>query len=108
MKKRLVRPYWQDYVNHMFRLYFRWEKEGRPTPRDQVDKNNLDAVEIVMGKIGKEREEILEKVFKHRMDMGLVSDIVGWNEETLWVCFAEASKAVARERGLIGNEPSRQ
>lgn len=108
MKKGLMRPFWQDYVNHMFRLYFRWEKEGRPIPRDQVDKSNLDAVEIVMEKIGKEKKVFLEKVFKHRMDMGLVSDIVGWNEEALWVCFAEVSKDVARERGLIRNEPSRQ
>ena len=100
-RKNTVRPYWQDYVNHMFRVYFRALEDGTAIVLTPVEDENVRLVAVVLDRVGQEKREKIQRMFREKMEMERLAKDWGVGVKECWLLLSDVSKMVAKEKGLM-------
>ena len=100
----MAKPYYADYVNHILRFYFRYNRNKGST--NQVDKTNHIAADKVIQRMPDTDREVLSTVFKQD-GINLAENIniaaAQHNEDPakIWSLVSMTTTKVAKERRLL-------
>lgn len=100
----MAKCYYADYVNHIFRFYFRYNRNKGF--KNEVDKLNYTAADKVVQKLTDEQRELLSAVFKQdsiNLGESIAITAAQYGEEPvrLWSLVSMTTTKVAKERRLV-------
>lgn len=94
------KQYFNDYVDHMLRLWV----SGKPA-RSTADEANVAAVENVMEEVSDYDRRIIENIFRAdptiRFGVEETAMEFSVDENVVWLILSKVSRRIAEERGLI-------
>lgn len=100
----MAKPYYADYVNHMLRFYFRYDrKKGF---KNDVDKSNYIAADKVIQHLPENDVEVLRTVYKQD-GINLADNVFTAAKEhhkeatNVWSLVCTVTTKVAKERRLL-------
>ena len=100
----MAKPYYADYVNHILRFYFRYNRNKGF--KNEVDKTNYIAADKVIQRMPDTDREVLSTVFKQD-GINLAENIniaaAQHNEDPtkIWSLVSMTTTKVAKERRLL-------
>ena len=98
------KPYYADYVNHILRFYFRYNRNKGF--KNDVDKMNYIAADKVIQRMSDTEREILSAVFKQD-NINLAENIATiaaqyrMNTAEIWSLISANTATIAKERRLL-------
>ena len=100
----MAKPYYADYVNHMLRFYFRYNRSKGF--KNDVDKINYLAADKVITRLPDYQQDWLFDVFNGKSisfnkNVALAADRNGVDKTTLWSILTTVTTKIAKERKLL-------
>lgn len=99
-----MKPYYADYVNHILRFYFRYNRSKGF--KNDVDKSNYIAADKVIQRLPNDERDILSDVFcGNKETLGenvqTAADRYGVDTKTVWSIISTTTVKIAKERRLL-------
>lgn len=100
----MAKPYYADYVNHILRFYFRYNRNKGF--KNDVDKMNYIAADRVVQRIADPDNTMLSEVFKQDNpnladNVAVVAAQYGEDPAKIWSIISMTTTKVAKERRLL-------
>lgn len=99
-----MKPYYADYVNHILRFYFRYNKSKGF--KNDVDKTNYIAADKVVQRLTDNEKSVLGTIFtEDNTNLGecvsLASRLHAWEVQQIWTLISTVTVKIAKERRLL-------
>lgn len=99
----MAKPYYADYVNHILRFYFRYNRNKGF--KNDVDKSNYIAADKVIQRLTNIERNIISDVFTNERSMVIIIPLISQKyamcECDVWDILSTVQKRIAVKRGLI-------
>ena len=100
----MAKPYYADYVNHIFRFYFRYNPNNGF--KNDVDKANYLAADKVIERMSYTDKELLATVFKMEgvnlaENINVAATQHGEDPMKVWSLVSMTTTKIAKERRLL-------
>ncbi len=95
-----MRPFYQDYVFHMLRFYFSYDKEPKHFKR-HADKLNYTACNRVMKNRNSFETEIIKEVACYGLWTTTVAQLHDTTKDNVYSIVGKTAKEIAKKRGLL-------
>lgn len=100
----MAKPYYAEYVNHILRFYFRYNRNKGF--KNEVDKMNYLAADKVIQRVTTHDRDIVSAVFKQdginfADNVAVVAAQFGVESGKIWTIISTITTKVAKERRLL-------
>jgi len=100
----MAKPYYADYVNHILRFYFRYNRNKGF--KNDVDKTNYIAADKVIQRLPDNDREVLSTVFRQdginlAENINIAATQHGEDPAKIWSLVSMTTSKVAKERRLL-------
>jgi hypothetical protein len=101
---KMAKPYYADYVNHILRFYFRYDRNKGF--KSDVDKSNYIAADKVIQRMSDTDRELLSAVFTQESinladNVSRAATAHGEDPVRVWSLVSMVTSKVAKERRLL-------